>query len=162
MGRKIEIDHARLHDGDAVFGVNFKDARHPSKRHHDAALRRHRAAAQPRARAARDDRDAVFGSHLHATRHLVSPVRQRHHSRHPPINRAIVLEHDQILRLVDDVLIPHNRPKLSRNRAHIRIHAINPQHMVADGVTSGNILEFEKNLWARSFHFERAWYRQSP
>ena len=54
--RDVEVDHAGLDDGEAIFQIDFDNAIQPRQRQDDAAFGRHRAAGKAGARTARDDR----------------------------------------------------------------------------------------------------------
>ena len=72
----MEVHEAGLHDGAEIRYVDLEDAGHPRERDHHAALDRDRAARKARARASRDERDAVLGAEARELRDVSGLVRQ--------------------------------------------------------------------------------------
>ena len=74
----VRIDDARLDDDARVGNVHFEDAVHARQADDDAALDRQRAAAQARARAARDKGKPVAVADAHDGLHLIRRAGQDH------------------------------------------------------------------------------------
>ena len=90
-GGEMQIDHAGLHDGAEVRGVDLDDAGHPRERHDDAALDGDRSAREARAGAARDDRHRVFVAEPREGRDIRRAFRQDHRVRRRRVDRTVVL-----------------------------------------------------------------------
>jgi hypothetical protein len=79
--RELRVHDPRLHHGEAVRGIEGKDAVHARALDHHAALGRHRAAGEARASAARHEGDAGVAARPHHGRHLRGLARQHHRGR---------------------------------------------------------------------------------
>ena len=98
----------RLHDGEPVLHIYFEDARHPGQREDDATLLSHGATAEPCAGAARDDGDLPLYGGLHDSGDLVGGGWEHHGQWERLVDRAIVLEHDEIFGLMYNVHVAYD------------------------------------------------------
>ncbi len=83
--REPQVDEPRLDSGAAAGKVELEDSVHPGQRDHHATDRRHRAADEPRARAARHQGHVLAATETHQLRDLPRSLGQHHH-----IRRALV------------------------------------------------------------------------
>ena len=110
--RDVQVDDAGLDDGVPVVQVDVQDTLHPGERHDDAADRGDRSPREPGAGAAGDHRHAVAARNRDDPHHLVpreranDEVGQGGHE-----VAAIVLVGDQIGRMGEDVVGPHDLPQ---------------------------------------------------
>ena len=72
----FQVDHARLDDGHPVAEIDFQNAVHSRRHHHDAAADRHATAGQTRARRAGNDGHVVLPANFHRRRHLLGRLRK--------------------------------------------------------------------------------------
>ena len=80
-GRHIEIDHARLDDGDPRLGIDPEDAIQPVQRDDDAVLDRHGATREAGAAAARHEGHAGVVTAPHGLDDLVRRFDEHHRAR---------------------------------------------------------------------------------
>ena len=99
-----EVDDARLHHAVAPDGVQFDDALHARKLDDDAAALGHRAARQPRACPARDNRQPVGARPLHDPAHVGRRLGIEDRVGFAAVEAGVDLKGDQLGRIGDKLM----------------------------------------------------------
>ena len=119
MGQ-VDVDDPGLHAREAVERVDLEHVAHARRAEHHAALDRRRAAGEPGARAARDDRDARLVQQPHRAGGLVGAARE--HDQLGPAaqqGQAVALVGEGQGRVADDPDLAHHRTQpLDQARVH--------------------------------------------
>ena len=115
-----------LDDRKPVDRIDLQYIRHAREGQHDAAAFGNGASAEPCAGAARDDGQLSTVADAHHRRHLGRRSGQYDRVGQSSVDRPVVLEDDQVLRLVHDVVAAHDSLELVyhtlviRHRPHTR------------------------------------------
>ena len=101
----VEVRDAGLDDDALALEVDLEDAVHAGERDHDPVRDRQRAAGEPGAGAARDERHALAGAEANHGLHLLGRARAaRRTPAGAPPGQSVALVRRQLLRLRDHVL----------------------------------------------------------
>ena len=117
---QVQVDDAGFDYRDPVDRVDLQYLRHAREGQHDTAALRDGAAAEARAGAARNDGHFATVADLHHGRDLGRGRGQHDRVGQCSVYRPVVLEDDQVLRLVHDVVGAHDSLKLAYHTLAIR------------------------------------------
>ena len=107
--RQVDVDDPGLHDRQPVLDVDLNDPVHSGEGRNDASVVGDSAAAQACARAPGHDGSSVPPCNIHDGGDLFGGGGQGDGGGQRPVDRAIVLVDDQVLRLVEDVFSAYGR-----------------------------------------------------
>ena len=110
-GGDVEVDDAGLNDGIFVFEVDFENLVHPREGDHQTTLGRDRPAAQPRAGAAADQRQAVFPGDFDDVDDILGRGREDDALGSTLFNAAVELIEQQVLRTVEYAALAQQLPQ---------------------------------------------------
>src|ERR671932_990054 len=111
--RHIRVDHPWLDHDTLVRDIDLENAVEAREADYHTAFKRQCAPTQPRARAARHERDVLAVANAHDSLDLLRGKRQQHGRGHDPkVGQAVALIGVQLLRLADQPLIADDGPKL--------------------------------------------------
>ena len=111
---ELQVEHARLDQGQGVAEPDLQDLVHPREHDHHAVGRRRATAGQPGAGPAGDDRATVFRADSHDLGHLFRGARKDHGQGHAALDgEGVAIVDDQLRRRREDVLGPQCRAKLA-------------------------------------------------
>ncbi len=128
----VQVDDARLYDGDAVLRVHLQDAVHARGDDDDAAVVRDGAAGEAGAGAAGGDGHPMSAGNAHHFRHLVGVIGEDDGLGQAALDGCVVLVDDEVLGGVEDALPAYGAAEVA-DQPRVR-HNLRVYHWACGGV----------------------------